>query len=311
MGLLFLAAAVMVATVVMPPSVRGDAKRMIGDSLDVIEQALAQVSERVADWIGRDVDTVPDAPTQGSAGVTLSGRVRVVDGDTLDVGGTRVRLYGIDAPESEQQCRVGDRILSCGLGAARALARRIGSASVACEVRDRDRYGRVVAVCRVEGVDVNAWMVDRGWAFAYRRYSMDYVAEEMAARAAKRGVWQGDVVAPWDWRRGERLAIDVVEPAIMSPATSRPTTWQGDGRYLVEDDIDEGELRISATSRPIVPQGGGQYVVEGDVNEGDLRIYHVPGGRFYDCTRIGTSMDERWLCTGAEAGVAGWRHSRQ
>ncbi|MDE0240668.1 MAG: thermonuclease family protein [bacterium] len=140
----------------------------------------------------------------GSA--SLSGPARVIDGDTLELRDTRVRLHGIDAPESEQRCRADGRLWPCGQDATQALARHVGSGTVACEERDRDRYGRVVAVCRVGGGDINAWMVAQGWALAYRRYSMDYAAEEGAARAAKRGVWQGDVVAPWDWRRGVRLA---------------------------------------------------------------------------------------------------------
>ena len=74
-----------------------------------------------------------------------------------------------------------------------------------CEERDQDRYGRVVAVCRAGGEDVNAWMARAGWAFAYSKYSLSYVAEEWAARAADRGIWRGEVVAPWEWRKGERL----------------------------------------------------------------------------------------------------------
>ena len=82
---------------------------------------------------------------------------------------------------------------------------RIDGRSVACEERDRDRYGRVVAVCRYGGQDVNAWLVREGWAIAYRRYSMAYVGAEADAKAAKRGVWRGKFGPPWDWRRGDRL----------------------------------------------------------------------------------------------------------
>ncbi len=140
-----------------------------------------------------------------NAAATLSGSARVVDGDTLDVGGTRVRLHGIDAPESGQRCRSAGQAWACGREASRALAAFIGSRAVACHERDRDRYGRVVAVCRLDGRNMNAWMVAQGWALAYRRYSLDYVQAEAAARAARRGVWRGEVVAPWDWRRGTRL----------------------------------------------------------------------------------------------------------
>ena len=99
-----------------------------------------------------------------------------------------------------------------GAAAGRAVSRRhehlvgrIDGESVACEERDRDRYGRVVAVCRHRAQDVNAWLVREGWALAYRRYSTAYVGEQADAKAAKRGVWRGEFVPPWDWRRGDRL----------------------------------------------------------------------------------------------------------
>ena len=132
----------------------------------------------------------------------LAGRALVTDGDTVRLAGERVRLHGIDAPESKQACVAGGRRWRCGSEATRALARRIGGRPIACEERDRDRYGRIVAVCRVRGEDLNRWMVRQGWALAYRKYSTDYVPDERAARAAKRGLWRGDFVPPWRWRKG-------------------------------------------------------------------------------------------------------------
>lgn len=205
------------------------------------------------------------------ADAALTGPARIIDGDTLEVRGIRVRLHGIDAPESAQRCRSASRIWSCGREATRALSRRIGSHPVACKQRDRDRYGRVVAVCRVGGEDVNAWMVAEGWAFAYRKYSRRYLAQEKAARAAKRGVWRGEVVAPWDWRRGQRLT-------------------------------DTGTA---------MKQGGGACKIKGNISKGGARIYHLPGGQFYDRTRIDTSRGERWFCSEGEARAAGWRRSRR
>lgn len=137
---------------------------------------------------------------------SLVGRASVVDGDTLEIHGTRIRLYGIDAPESGQSCLVKGKQSRCGQHAALALADKIGSRTVTCDPKDRDRYQRVVAVCRAGEEDLNAWMVSEGWAMAYRRYSTDYIREEDTASADKRGIWRGDFVAPWDWRRGKRLA---------------------------------------------------------------------------------------------------------
>lgn len=71
-----------------------------------------------------------------------------------------------------------------------------------------DRYGRIVSVCHAHGEDLNGWMVANGWAMAYRDYSRDYVQQEQSAAAAKVGIWQGDFVPPWEWRRGKRLAAE-------------------------------------------------------------------------------------------------------
>ena len=117
----------------------------------------------------------------------VSGRASVIDGDTIEVNGHRIRLHGIDAPESAQTCLAGGERWRCGRHATRALRDRIASRTVACEERDRGRYGRMVAVCRLGGRDLNAWMVSEGWALAYRRYSTEYVTEEASAKVARRG----------------------------------------------------------------------------------------------------------------------------
>lgn len=136
----------------------------------------------------------------------IVGRASVIDGDTLEIRGQRIRLYGIDAPESKQNCRrVSGEVWRCGQRAALALSDRIGSNPVSCNARDRDRYGRVVAVCEAHG-DLNKFMVRNGWAAAYRRYSHDYVEAERHAQFVKAGIWSGSFVMPWDWRRGKRLA---------------------------------------------------------------------------------------------------------
>ncbi len=61
------------------------------------------------------------------------------------------------------------------------------------------------ARCTVAGEDLEKWMVANGWALAYRRYSLDYIDEEAEAQAARRGIWAGEFVKPWKWRRGKRL----------------------------------------------------------------------------------------------------------
>ena len=149
------------------------------------------------------------APSPGSAARADkdpgdAGAVRVVDGDTLRIGSRRIRLYGIDAPEHAQSCDdAGGRRYRCGEAAAAALAGLIGGARPDCAERDRDRYGRSVAVCTVGGRDLNRAMVAAGWAVAYSRYARDYEPDEAAARRARRGVWQGRFERP-DLYRAER-----------------------------------------------------------------------------------------------------------
>ena len=139
-----------------------------------------------------------------AAAQTLTGTASVIDGDTLEIHGERIRLHGIDAPESAQSCYRDGQAWRCGQQASMALADRIGRKPVRCEGRERGVYGRLVAVCYQGNLDLNAWLVRQGWAMAYRRYSRDYVSHEQAAESAERGIWQGEFIAPWDWRRGER-----------------------------------------------------------------------------------------------------------
>jgi endonuclease YncB( thermonuclease family) len=139
-------------------------------------------------------------------GRQIIGVASVIDGDTIEIHGERIRLFGIDAPESRQECRRPDGARwRCGQQAALALQDHIGRRPITCEQRDIDRYHRTVAQCRLVSEDINAWLVENGWAVAFTRYSRDYVQQEEKARAGRRGIWSGDFVMPWDWRRGDRL----------------------------------------------------------------------------------------------------------
>jgi endonuclease YncB( thermonuclease family) len=139
-----------------------------------------------------------------SALAEIVGVARVIDGDTIEVAGERIRLHGIDAPEMDQACEWPDETIECGAIAKAALVDRLSGAVVRCEKQDRDRYGRIVAVCHANGTDIGQNLVRAGWALAYRRYSTAYVDAEDEARKAKRGMWMGEFIAPWDWRRSKR-----------------------------------------------------------------------------------------------------------
>lgn len=134
----------------------------------------------------------------------LEGVARVIDGDTLDVGGVRVRLHGVDAFERGQVCDLPDGVWACGTAATSALKARADGRRLECEVRDTDRYGRKVSRCERDGTDVARALVDEGLALAYRRYSADYVAAEEAARARRAGAWAGSFDRPEQWRRRGR-----------------------------------------------------------------------------------------------------------
>ena len=136
--------------------------------------------------------------------IRLSGKARVTDGDTIRFGETRVRFFGIDAPEIKQKCVFNDKTWNCGIEARIALVKMIAEQEVSCEKKDKDRYGRIVAVCKVGGVNLNALMVREGWALAYRKYSRDYVDEELIAKDGKTGLWKGTFKRPWEWRRSKR-----------------------------------------------------------------------------------------------------------
>jgi endonuclease YncB( thermonuclease family) len=131
---------------------------------------------------------------------SLVGPATVIDGDTVAIQGRRIRLLGIDAPEARQTCGGSAEPWPCGRRAARALAARVARQPVACRWREQDRWGRPLAACRVGRTDLSAWMVGNGWALAFRRYSTAYVDAEAKAQAARRGVWRGTFVAPWDHR---------------------------------------------------------------------------------------------------------------
>ena len=133
----------------------------------------------------------------------IVGHGRAIDGDTLDIGGVRVRLSGVDAPEKRQTCRTGANVWSCGGLAAAALRSRSGE--MRCERRGRDEYGSVVARCAEGGSDIGAWLVSEGWALARGPGSGGYSEFQEEAVADKKGIHRGDYVVPWEWRRGRRL----------------------------------------------------------------------------------------------------------
>ena len=138
---------------------------------------------------------------------TFSGHPIVLDGDTVRLRGAVVGLFGIAAPGPEQTCESAAGLHHpCGSDAARALAEHVGAGEVACEARGLDRHRRAVAVCRLSGEDLSAWMVARGYAVADRLSAPDYVPQETKAWATRRGLWAGVFQEPSNRRRAEYVA---------------------------------------------------------------------------------------------------------
>ena len=135
----------------------------------------------------------------------INGFPRVIDGDTLEVTSQKIRIHGIDTPERKQFCVSDGEEWPCGELATRHLIKMISRQEVQCIERDKDRYGRIIGKCTTGGKDIGSEMVRVGLALAYRKYSTDYIHEEEIARKNAVGMWAGEFVPPWEWRKGKRL----------------------------------------------------------------------------------------------------------
>lgn len=208
---------------------------------------------------------------------TLAGQVRVHDGDDLIIGETRVRLFGVDAPERSQTCVTEHGLRwACGEDVRRRLAARYDGRQAVCDGQGTGHYGRTLGVCFVDGENVNDWLVSQGWAFAYRRYSMMFDGAENRAAATRRGLHATAYQAPSTYRRIGRTA----------------------------------RKASSLENAPKPPSS--DCTIKGNISRsGKERIYHQPGQRNYDETVIRTIQGERWFCSPAEAEAQGWRAAKR
>jgi len=133
----------------------------------------------------------------------ISGKAKVVDGDTIKINGIKIRLSGIDAPELKQRCtwKNGEYYL-CG-EFSKSFLKFIENEEVKikCEYSNKDKYGRILGTCYKGKKDINSYMVERGAAVAYKRYSKKYLAQEEFAKKNKLGIWNGDFIRPERWRK--------------------------------------------------------------------------------------------------------------
>jgi endonuclease YncB( thermonuclease family) len=214
----------------------------------------------------------------------ISGVPYVSDGDTIVVGAIKIRLEGIDAPETDQVCLNANlNRWTCGVEARDRLAAHIEGRSIDCKPSGSDAYRRTLALCMIEDEDLNAWMVREGWALAFVRYSRAYAADEEAARVAQRGLWSGAFIAPWDWRHRNK-------DTVIHGATSVPISAQA--------------ILLAPVSADGAPSP--ECIIKGNVNSKGERIYFRPGQLNYSNLNM-AKPGKRWFCTEIEAKAAGWR----
>ncbi len=219
----------------------------------------------------------------------ITGMAKVREGHLVQIGTTRIRLGGIDAPSVDQLClnTKGER-WTCGIAARDELAHHADNKAWACHPIRTDRRGRQVARCEVDGEDIQKWMVKSGWALSYVQFSHDYDADEAAAREAKAGMWQGAFIAPWDWRvRNKKTAIlGAVQPPENALA-----------------------ILLASASGPVAPSP--DCTIKGNVNRAGECIFHQPTSRWYAQIKMHVNKGTRWFCSVDEAEAAGCRETKR
>ena len=210
----------------------------------------------------------------------------IVDADTIWAGTKKVRLSGIDAPETDQVCLdAAGKTWDCGIEARNKLRAHTGTQAWTCELKGRDLYKRALGNCNVAGEDVSRWLVRNGWALAFRKYSTVYVADEQYAQQHKLGLWSGAFIAPWDWRHRN-------PDTVILGSSSVP--------------VDAQRSLLPVVAQPPSPD----CTIEGNLKAANQCIYHLPGGKFYNRLSMDRISDRRWFCSAAEAEAAGCRKSK-
>jgi endonuclease YncB( thermonuclease family) len=131
----------------------------------------------------------------------LAQDLKIVDGDTIHIGKVKYRFHGIDAPEMSQLCKKNNKNIKCGVLSKIKLVEKINNQKVICKKVTTDRYKRIVAECFVNNESLSSYLVKNGYAFAYRRYSTQFVEDENFAKKNKLGLWAMEFQYPWDYRR--------------------------------------------------------------------------------------------------------------
>ena len=128
-------------------------------------------------------------------------QLTVTDGDTIRIGEERIRFSGIDAPELKQTCIYQEIEFNCGEFSKNLLIEKIADQEVSCIRESKDQYGRTLAECFVGKESLSSYLVREGYAFAYRKYSDKFIADEEYAQSKGNGMWSMEFIFPWEYRR--------------------------------------------------------------------------------------------------------------
>ncbi|MGY4174907.1 endonuclease YncB(thermonuclease family) [Bradyrhizobium sp. USDA 4518] len=219
----------------------------------------------------------------------LSGPPHILDANTIEIEQTRIRLSGIEAPETDQICLdAHGRKWACGVAARDALIKYSNGRTWDCQTAGVDKYGSSFGSCFIEGQDVNAWMVSSGWALSSGSPTHAYAIYEVVASNAYAGLWSGAFIAPWDWRRRNKGTIIV-------------------GASSVPNDAQELLLGSALLSDPPSPE----CLIKGTVGRTGERTYHLPGQVSYGQIDMTKKPAERWFCSETEAEATGWHRAGQ
>lgn len=216
----------------------------------------------------------------------ITGPATAIDGDTIDMTGTRIRLLGIDAPESAQSCTREGQPWPCGEEATATLREMIAAQPITCTALGTDVYGRTLATCETAIFDVGREMVRRGMAVTSRDAPSDYETATDIARQMKFGLWLGEFQRPEEWRAANPQAMARFERANSATRTARAASARP-----------APERRYTNAFGCAIKGNNSRY--------GDF-IYHLPGQKYYDGTR-----PEALFCTEREAQAAGYRRSKE
>lgn len=219
----------------------------------------------------------------------ISGVPKIQNAELISIANARIRLLGIDVPALQQLCLDAKGAhWTCGVAARDALVQHAGKRPWTCHITRVDRHGRFLATCKIDGEDVQQWLVRNGWALTAGQHGRAYDGDQKTAQAGKAGLWQGAFIAPSDWRIRKRHA------PILGAAKPKENVRR---------------VLLASASGAVPPSPACR--IKGNVNRSGQCIFHRPTSRWYAQIRMKISKGTRWFCSVEEAVAAGCRETRR